>query len=131
VRLLEVDADRPVQAAELAPGSLIVTTPASDDGQDALWAGRLADAAAPLLASGRYSRLVVGGGATAETLLVRVAGEKVGAWLEVVGLAEVGMPLLRGEGRVRGAGALEVVLKPGNHGDGDLLKRWLCDSAAR
>jgi 4-hydroxythreonine-4-phosphate dehydrogenase len=137
VRLLEVDADRPVQAgepgpaAELASGALIVTSPANDDGQDALWAGRLTDAAAPLLASGRYSRLVVGGGATAEALLARVAGEKGGAWLEVVGLAEVGMPLLRGEGWVREAGALEVVLKPGNHGDGDLFKRWLCDSAAR
>jgi len=112
-------------------GSLILTpAPPDDDGQNAdpIHSIRLAEAAAPLARSGGYTRVVVGGGATAEALLARL---EIGT-LEVTALADVGMPLLRAvtgspaPGRDPAVPLPDLVLKAGNHGDALLLRRWLC-----
>ncbi|MGL4649447.1 MAG: four-carbon acid sugar kinase family protein [Caldilineaceae bacterium] len=109
-------------------GLLLTPDTPADKGSriDPAHAQNLAAGAASHVEGGGFTRLVVGGGATAEALLLRLGVDA----LEGVALADVGMPLLRPFRAEGGAAALpDMVLKPGNHGDADLLRRWLCDAA--
>jgi uncharacterized protein YgbK (DUF1537 family) len=113
---------------------LILTPAWTDEAQrgpsDPAFVARLADVAAAVVRRGAFTRVVVGGGSTAEALLERLGVLE----LEVEALAGVGMPLLRVTSAVAGDGQPtswpHFVLKAGTHGDDQQLVRWLHDGRA-